>query len=88
MNQKVIWVSQIPPSKDKENNIRECFIAEEIDFKYPNNIDEFDDLLTIFKDKKKHTMKIIQKEIIKRDRLIVMNDVSDLADKLETFAIF
>ena len=59
MNQKVIWVSQIPPSKDKENNIRECFIAEEIDFKYPNNIDEFDDLLTIFKDKKKHTMKII-----------------------------
>ena len=59
MNQKVIWVSQIPPSKDKENNIRECFIDEEINFKYPNNIDEFDDLLTIFKDKKKHTMKII-----------------------------
>ena len=59
MNQKVIWVSQIPLSKDRENNIRECFIDEEIDFKYPNNIDEFDDLLTIFKDKKKHTMKII-----------------------------
>ena len=59
MNQKVIWVSQIPLSKDRENNIRECFIDEEIDFKYPNNIDEFDDLLTIFKDKKKHIMKII-----------------------------
>ena len=59
MNQKVIWVSQIPLSKDRENNIRECFIDEEIDFKYPNNIDAFDDLLTIFKDKKKHIMKII-----------------------------
>ena len=42
---EVIWVSKIPLSKDRENNIGECFVDEEIDFKYPNNIDEFDYLL-------------------------------------------
>ena len=47
---EVIWVSKIPISKDREKNIRECFLVEEMDFKYPNNIDEFDYLIH-FKDK-------------------------------------
>ena len=34
---EVICVLKIPLSKDRENNIGECFVDEEIDFKYPNN---------------------------------------------------
>ena len=34
---EVISVLKIPLSKDRENNIGECFVDEEIDFKYPNN---------------------------------------------------
>ena len=49
---EVIWVSKIPLSKDRDNNIRECFVDEEMDFKYPNNIDEFDDLLEYFQRQK------------------------------------
>ena len=40
---EVIWVSKMPLSKDRESNLRECFVDEEMDFKYQNNIDEFDD---------------------------------------------
>ena len=40
---------KIPLSKDRENNIREYFVDEEmVDVKYPNNLDEFDDLLDHF----------------------------------------
>ena len=49
---EVIWLSKIPLSKDRENNIRECFVDEEMDFKYPNNIDEFDGLLEYFQRQK------------------------------------
>ena len=56
---EVIWVSKIPLSKDRKNNIREYVDDEEMDFKYPNKIDEFDDLLEYFKDKKHRAMKVI-----------------------------
>ena len=35
---EVICVSKKPLSKGRENNIRECFADEEMDFKYPKNI--------------------------------------------------
>ena len=49
---EVIWVSKIPLSKNRENNIGECFVIEEMAFKYPNNIDEFDHLLKYFQRQK------------------------------------
>ena len=49
---EVIWLSKIPLSKDRENNIRECFVDKEMDFKYTNNIDEFDGLLEYFQRQK------------------------------------
>ena len=49
----------MPLSKDRKNNIREYVDDEEMDFKYPNKIDEFDDLLEYFKDKKHRAMKVI-----------------------------
>ena len=51
-NKEAIWVSKIPLSKDRENDIRECFIDEEMDFKYFNNIGKFDDLLDYFQGQK------------------------------------
>ena len=57
--EEVIWEQKMPLSKDRENDIRECFVDKEMDFKYRNNIDEFDDLLDYFQTQKHHTMKII-----------------------------
>ena len=55
----VIWEQKMPLSKDRKNDTRECFVDKELDFKYRNNIDEFDDLLDYFQTQKHHTMKII-----------------------------
>ena len=45
---KVIWLSKIPHVREREDNIRGCFINEQIDFKYPNNIKDFRELLESF----------------------------------------
>ena len=42
---EVIWVSKILLSKERENQIRECFVDEKVDFKYKETIYEFNDLL-------------------------------------------
>ena len=85
---EIIWVSKIPLSKERENNIRGCFVDEETDFKYPNNIDEFDDLLDYFQRRRVPCNRNFLGENIKLDRLIVMDDVSGLAAKSEAFANF
>ena len=54
--EEVMWLSL---SKDRENNITESFVNEKMDFKYPNNVEEFDDLLEYFKEKKHFAAKII-----------------------------
>ena len=38
-------ISKISLSTERENNIRDCFVDQEVEFKYPKNIDDFDDLL-------------------------------------------
>ena len=40
--EEVIWVSKISLSVERENNIRDCFIEQKVDFNYPNNKDDFD----------------------------------------------
>ena len=85
---EVIWVSKILLSKGRENNIRECFIDEEMDFKYPNNIDKFNGLLDYFQRQKLPHNENYLGENIKLDRLIAMDDVLSLVNKSETFANF
>ena len=85
---EVIWVLKIPHSKDRENNIRKRFIDEEMGFKYPNSLDEFDDLLDYFQRPKAPCNENFLGESIKLDKLIVMDDVSGLADKSKAFANF
>ena len=62
-------------SKDRESNLRECFVDEEMDFKYQNNIDEFDDWLDYFQRQGVPCNKNFVGENIKLDRLIVTDDV-------------
>ena len=82
----VISLSKIPLSTEREDDIRSCFIDEQIDFKYPNSIEEFEELIEIFQRKKAPYFVNSLGEKIKLDRLIVMNDVSSLADKSEDFS--
>ena len=44
---EVYWVSKIELSKDREENIRDCFVNQIVKFNYPNNVEEFDDLLEL-----------------------------------------
>ena len=53
---EVIWLSKIPLSREREDNIRGCFIDGQIDFKYPNNIEDFEELLEYFQRKKHPVM--------------------------------
>ena len=49
---EVIWLSKIPLSKDRQDNIKDCFVNEKVSFQYPINIDKFDDLLDYFQRQK------------------------------------
>ena len=42
---EVIWASKILLSKEREDQIRVCFVDEKGDFKYVETIDEFGNLL-------------------------------------------
>ena len=42
---EVLWISKIALSSDREDNIRDCFTEQKVDFKYPNNVEDFNNLL-------------------------------------------
>ena len=44
---EVYWISKTELSKDREDNIRDCFPDQVVKFDYPSNVEEFDDLLEI-----------------------------------------
>ena len=85
---EVTWISKIALSRHRKNNIRNCFLKENITLKYPNSTEEFDDLLEHFQREKSTCIENCLGENIKLDRLIVMDDVSGLADRSDTFANF
>ena len=49
---EVVWISKISLSNEQEDNIRECFIEQNVDFQYPNDVNDFNDLLDFFQRKK------------------------------------
>ena len=82
------WVSKIELSKDREENIRDCFVDHTVDFYHPNNVEEFDDLLEIYTRRKaNYTENDLGKNMI-LDKVIVMDEVSGLADKSDKIANF
>ena len=44
---EVYWMSKTKLSADQEGNIRDCFKDQIVDFKYPNNLEDFNDLLEL-----------------------------------------
>ena len=46
---EVYWISKIELSKDREDNIRDCFTDQVVKFDYSNNVEEFDDLLETYR---------------------------------------
>ena len=90
------WVSGIQLNESREAEIESNFSCE-ISFFYPNDISELADLIEEFKlevetektetDNQNDNVTIFG-EIINRDRLIVFDDVSGLADNSNKFANF
>ena len=79
---EVYWVSKIELSADRESNIWD----QNVDFTYPNNAEDFNDLLEIYKQKKPNDHENYLGENVISDRVIVMDDISGLADRSEEFA--
>ena len=85
---EVYWISKIEVSKDREDNIRDCFTDQVVQFDYPNNAEEFDDLLEMCRLRKAKYIENDLGENMVLDKFVVMDDVSDLADKSGEFVNF
>ena len=84
----VFWVSRIRLSGEREDVIRESFSEQTVKFVYPNNLDEFNYLIDFFMSEKMPESDGNLGEKIAIDKLIVMGDVSGLADRCEDFSNF
>ena len=96
---KAEWISYIKLDKRREAEIQSCFNCE-LEFHYPKNKEHFENLLQDFKIKSSKSGESSDTysaddngdetygENTKRDRLIVMDDVSGLADTSQKFASF
>ena len=51
------WMSKIELSKYREENIWDCFVDQNVS--YPNNVEEIDDLLEIYTQKKPIILRMI-----------------------------
>ena len=88
------WISGIKLNESREAEIESNFSCQ-TSFHYPNDVNELADLLEEFKlevetekhDKQNNNVSIFG-EVIDRDRLIVFDDVSGLADNSNKFASF
>ena len=91
---RVDWVSKIDLSNNREDEIRQCFSYTKVEFHYRNDVEDLNLIIETFqkktcnKDKKTNDNCNIFGENKKFFKLIVMDDVSDLADKLNDFANF
>ena len=87
----VFWVSKIRLSREREDNIRESFAEQTVQFTYPNNLDDFNYLIDFFMSERMPSEPENEGELGERtqiNKLIVMDDVSGLADRCEDFSNF
>ena len=80
---EIYWISKIELSSYRENNIRDCFKEQTVDSKYPNNADDFNNLLEFYQRKKSGYNEKVLEENMVLDRLIAIDDASGLADRSE-----
>ena len=91
----IFWLSKIMLSQDRQQNISSCFDLK-VNFKYPQTLDEFNVEVDFFQKKKKKKKKETDDSIANNvmdeknifNKLIVMDDVSGLADRSNNFANF
>ena len=87
----VDWISKIKLSVAREHQIRESFCYASVEFHYPSDLAEFETILELLKDNKGNInindeaddLGIVEKDVF--DGLIVMDDISGLADKSKLF---
>ena len=84
----VFWVSKIVLSSEREEIIRESFVDQELQFCYPHDIEDFNYLIENFTQKKSDYLDNEMGENLTIDKLIVMDDVSGLANKSTNFSYF
>ena len=90
----VDWVSKTNLSNNREDEIRQCFSYTNVECHYPNDVEDLNLIIETFqketydKDEKTNGNCNIFGENKKFDKLIVMDDVSGLADKSNYFANF
>ena len=84
----VFWVSKIVLSSEREEIIRESFIDQEVHFSYPRDLDDFNYLIENFTQEKSDYEDSELGENLKINKLIVMDDVSGLADRSDDFLDF
>ena len=56
---EVYWISKIELSKYRQENIWDCFVDQTVSFDYPNNVEEIDDLLEIYTQKKPSILRMM-----------------------------
>ena len=87
----VFWVSKTRLRKEREENIKMSFEDQTVQFFYPNNLDDFNYLIDIFMSERVPQLvpaNLTICEWTQINKLIVMDDVSGLADKCEDFPNF
>ena len=84
----VFWISKIVLSPEREEIIRESFVDQEVDFSYLYDIEDFNYLIQNFTQKKSDYSDGEMGENLWISKLIVMDDVSGLADKSSEFSNF
>ena len=75
-------------TKDREDFIRDSFEDQEVRFSYPHDLDDFNYLVGNFMQDKSEYIDNELGELLKVNRLIIIDDVSGLAEKSEEFSNF
>ena len=84
----VFWVSKIVLSEEREELIRESFVDQEVHFSCPHDLDDFNYLVENFTQQKSDYVDSELGENLVVNKLIVMDDVSGLADRSKEFSNF
>ena len=75
-------------SKEREDSIRDGFEDQEVQFSYPNDIDDFNYLIGNFMQNRSDYIDNNEGESLSVTGLLIMDDVSGLTDKSEEFSNF
>ena len=87
-HQTVLLDLKIELSAEREDNIRDCFEDQNVDLKYPNNVEYFNYLLEIYQREKLDYNEDFLGKNMTLDSLIVMDDSVALLIDLKNSLIF